>query len=77
MTLPAEQLTGTEPQLLDAVTAPPNPPLAIAVQEGRLKGLHPRLAVLLQLAKTGVGFDGGETVKVAWQVVINGTHELV
>ncbi len=77
VTLPAEQLTGTEPQLFEAVTVPPKLPLAMEVQEGRLKGLHPRLKVLLQLAKVGVGFDGAETVKVAWHVEVNGAQVLV
>lgn len=63
---PAVQVTGTEPQELEAVTAPPNPPLAMAVQEGKVFGLQPRLTVLLvQLEKTGVGDDGAVTVKVA------------
>jgi hypothetical protein len=61
---PAVQVTGTEPQELEAVTAPPKPPLAMPVQEGKLAGLQPRLTVLLQLAKTGVGDDGAVTVKV-------------
>ncbi len=65
MIVPAEQDTGTEPQLLDAVTAPPNPPLDIPVQEGKLAGLQPRLTVLLQFVNVGVGVEVAETVKVA------------
>ena len=61
----AEQLTGTVPQELEAVTAPPKPPLAMPSHEGKLAGLQPRLIVLLQLAKTGVGDAGAVTVKVA------------
>ena len=78
MISPAVQVTGTEPQELDAVTAPPNPPPAMPVQEGKLKGLQPRLTVLLvQLAKTGVAEVGVATVKVAWQVVVSGSQVLV
>ena len=77
MIVPAEQDTGTEPQLLDAVTAPPNPPLDIAVQEGKLAGLQPRLNVLSQFAKDGVGVVVGETVKLAWQKVVNGAQVLL
>jgi hypothetical protein len=75
---PALQFTGTAPQELEAVTAPPKPPPAIPAQEGREAGLQPRLTVLLvQLAKTGVGFVGGDTVKVAWQVDVSGVQVLV
>jgi hypothetical protein len=63
---PAIQFTGTVPHELEAVTAPPKPPLAMAVQLGRLKGLQPRLTVLLvQFANTGVGDAGADTTKVA------------
>lgn len=75
---PALQVTGTEPQELDAVTLPPNPPEAIAVQDGRFNGLQPRETVLLvQLLKTGVGDAVAVTVKVAWQVVVKGVQVLV
>ena len=77
VTVPAEQFTGTDPQELEAVTAPPNPPLAIPAQVGRLKGLQPRLMVLfVQLVKTGVGDAGADTVKVALQVVVKGAQLL-
>ena len=75
--LPAEQVTGTEPQLLDAVTAPPKLPLAMSVQVGWLPGLQPRLKVLPQFAKDGVGVVVGETVKLAWQKVVNGAQVLL
>lgn len=75
---PAVQLTGTVPQELEAVTVPPNPPPAMAVQEGKEPGLQPRLTVLLvQLEKTGVGDAGAVTVNVAWQVVVKGAQVLV
>ena len=75
---PAEQVTGTDPQELEAVTAPPKPPEAIPAQEGRLLGLQPRLMVLfVQLANTGVGDAGADTVKVALQVVVKGAQLLV
>jgi hypothetical protein len=63
---PAEQVTGTVPQELEAVTAPPKPPPAMPAQEGSVFGLQPRLTVLLvQFANTGVGDAGACTVKVA------------
>ena len=75
---PALQVTGTVPQVFEAVTAPPKAPAAIAAQEGRAPGLQPRSTVLLvQLAKTGVGFVGADTVKVAWQVDVSGAQVLV
>lgn len=75
---PALQFTVTAPQELEAVTAPPKAPAAIAAQEGREAGLQPRLTVLLvQLAKTGVGLAGADTVKVAWQVDVSGVQVLV
>lgn len=75
--LPAEQLTGTEPQLFEAVTAPPKLPLAMPVQEGRLPGLQPRFMVLSQFVNDGVGVVVGETVKLAWQKVVNGAQLLL
>lgn len=75
---PALQLTGTDPQELEAVTAPPKPPPAMPAQVGRLNGLQPRLTVLfVQFANTGVGDAGADTVKVALQVVVKGAQLLV
>ncbi len=76
--VPALHVTGTDPQELEAVTGPPNPPAAMPAQLGRLNGLQPSVTVLLrQFAKTGVGDAGAVTVNVAWQVVINGSQLLV
>jgi hypothetical protein len=76
---PALQVTGTLPQELEAVTGPPNPPAAMAVQLGKLNGLQPRVTVLLrQFANTGaVGGAAAVTTKVAWQVVVKGSQVLV
>ena len=76
--LPALQVTGTEPQVFEAVTAPPKAPPVMPAQEGSVFGLQPRLTVLLvQLANTGVGDAGAATTKVALQVVVNGAQLLV
>jgi len=61
--VPAEQLTGTDPQLLDADTEPPK--VCMLEQDGNVEGLQPRSKVLLQLKKVGVGIDVAETVNVA------------
>ena len=64
--VPALQFTVTDPQEFEAVTAPPKFPPAIPTQVGSVFGLQPRLMVLfVQLAKTGVGEVGGNTVNVA------------
>lgn len=73
---PAVQVTGTEPQELEAVTAPPNPPPAMVAQVGKVFGLQPRLTVLFeQLEKVGAAV--AVTAKVAWQVVVSGGQVLV
>ena len=73
---PSVQVTGTEPQELEAVTAPPNPAAAMVAQVGKLAGLQPRLMVLFeQLEKVGAAV--AVTVKVVWQEVISGAQVLV